>query len=131
MVNEEKIIISSTDDTPSIIIDGEKLFVRIEGPSFPENAVEFYVPIINILAEKIPTWNGNINVEFEFSILSSASNKVIYEMLAKLEEFIKLGKEISIKWIYESYDEDMLDEGLGYKECLKLPLELIEKESTT
>ncbi|MBO4373430.1 MAG: DUF1987 domain-containing protein [Bacteroidales bacterium] len=126
---DNKLLIEATDDTPSIIIDGDKRFVRFEGPSFPENAVEFYSPIIEGLLSLIPTWKGEITMEFEFSILSSASNKVVYELLVRLEKLHEEGADIHINWIYETYDEDMFDEGSGYKECLKMPIELVERPS--
>ena len=126
---DNKLYVEATDDTPSIIIDGDKRFVRFEGPSFPENAVEFYTPYIDTLLSVIPTWKGEIKMEFEFSILSSASNKVVYELLVRLENLHAAGADIHIDWIYETYDEDMFDEGSGYKDCLKIPIELIERPS--
>ncbi len=126
---DNKLTIEASDDTPAIIIDGDKRFVRFEGPSFPENAVEFYTPIIEKLLTLIPTWKGEIKIEFEFSILSSASNKVVYELLVRLEKLHAEGSDIHIDWIYETYDEDMFDEGSGYKDCLSIPIELIERPS--
>ncbi|MBR2201781.1 MAG: SiaC family regulatory phosphoprotein, partial [Bacteroidales bacterium] len=70
---------------------------------------------------------GQLVIELEFSILSSASNKMVYEMLVKLEKIFYLGKSMEIKWIYEGFDEDMVDEGLGYKANLKIDFELVEK----
>jgi hypothetical protein len=32
-----------------------------------------------------------------------------------------------VRWIYEGFDEDMVDEGLGYKANLKIDFELVEK----
>ena len=127
MIQEGKIRIEETDDTPLVEFDIEKNILRIAGPSFPENAPDFYNPIIANVCTIDPKSPGKLIIELEFSILSSASNKMIYEMLVKLEKIFYLGKQMLIKWIYEGFDEDMVDEGLGYKANLKIDFELVEK----
>ena len=43
MENNENILsIAATDDTPLVLIDPTTNTIKFEGPSFPENAVEFY-----------------------------------------------------------------------------------------
>ena len=127
MIEKGKIKIDETDDTPSVDFDIEKNVLRIAGPSFPENAPDFYNPIIAEVCNIDPKSPGQLVIELEFSILSSASNKMVYEMLVKLEKIFYLGKPMIIKWIYEGFDEDMVDEGLGYKANLKIDFELVEK----
>ena len=48
-------------------------------------------------------------------------------MLVKLEKIMYLGKKMLVKWYYEGFDEDMQDEGIGYKANLKMDFELCEK----
>ena len=127
MIEKGKIKIDETDDTPSVDFDIEKNVLRIAGPSFPENAPDFYNPIIAEVCNIDQQSPGQLVIELEFSILSSASNKMVYEMLVKLEKIFYLGKSMIIKWIYEGFDEDMVDEGLGYKANLKIDFELVEK----
>ena len=127
MIEKGKIKIDETDDTPSVVFDIEKNVLRIAGPSFPENAPDFYNPIIAEVCTIDPKSPGQLVIELEFSILSSASNKMVYEMLVKLEKIFYLGKPMIIKWIYEGFDEDMVDEGIGYKANLKIDFELVEK----
>ena len=127
MIEKGKIKIEETDDTPLVEFDIEKNILRIAGPSFPENAPDFYHPIIAEVCNIDPQSPGQLVIELEFSILSSASNKMVYEMLVKLEKIFYLGKSMKIKWIYEGFDEDMVDEGLGYKANLKIDFELVEK----
>jgi hypothetical protein len=127
MIEKGKIKIDETDDTPSVDFDIEKNVLRIAGPSFPENAPDFYNPIIAEVCNIDPKSPGQLVIELEFSILSSASNKMVYEMLVKLEKIFYLGKAMIIRWIYEGFDEDMVDEGLGYKANLKIDFELVEK----
>ena len=101
MIEKGKIKIEETDDTPLVEFDIEKNILRIAGPSFPENAPDFYNPIITEVCNIDPQSPGQLVIELEFSILSSASNKMVYEMLVKLEKIFYLGKSMKIKWIYE------------------------------
>jgi hypothetical protein len=121
------ISILAKDDAPAIELDSINKIIKIEGPSFPEDALEIYQPILKWLSE-----NENILDElkcsFDYTILSSASNKVVFELFLKLEKMYNNGKNISVKWFYSSFDEDMLDEGRGFKENMKIPFELIEKQ---
>lgn len=127
MINEGIIEIEETDDTPSVYFNIEKNVLRMAGPSFPENAPDFYNPIIATVCTLDPKSPGKLIIELDFSILSSASNKMVYEMLVKLEKLFYLGKDMMVRWIYEGFDEDMVDEGLGYKANLKIDFELVEK----
>ncbi|MBR4440417.1 MAG: DUF1987 domain-containing protein [Bacteroidales bacterium] len=130
MENNENILsIAATDDTPLVLIDPTTNTIKFEGPSFPENAVEFYTPVVDKIMDVIAQSTGRVNISFDFTILSSASNKVVYELLVRLEQFQLSGKDLHVDWIYETYDEDMFDEGTGYKECLKVPISLVERES--
>lgn len=123
---ENPIIIQQTEDCPGIVLDYEKKELIIEGPSFPEDAVEIYTPILKWLSENEDKLDGLV-CTFDYTILSSASNKMVFELMIRFENLIKSGINIKVKWYYASFDEDMLDEGNGFKNNLKVPFELIEK----
>ncbi len=127
MISEGKIEIPETDDTPMVLYDLANNTFKMSGPSFPENAPDFYSPIVACLTAMDPQSPGRLVIELDFSILSSASNKMVYELLVKLEKIHYLGKDMLIKWYYEGFDEDMIDEGNGYKSNLKIDFELVEK----
>ncbi|HDQ15574.1 MAG TPA: DUF1987 domain-containing protein [Bacteroidetes bacterium] len=121
------IIFEQKDDSPKIIMDYEKKEIIVEGPSFPEDAVEVYKPIITWINENEDKLNGLV-CSFDYSILSSASNKMVFEVLIHLENLFKRGNNVTVKWLYSFFDEDMLDEGMGFKANLKVPIDLVEKQ---
>ena len=85
MENNENILsIAATDDTPLVLIDPTTNTIKFEGPSFPENAVEFYTPVVDKIMDVIAQSTGRVNISFDFTILSSASNKVVYELFGKV-----------------------------------------------
>lgn len=125
-IKGNKTYIEEGEDSPGILMDLDKQQIIIEGPSFPEDAVEIYKPVIKWIADNSDMLE-KFECIFDYTILSSASNKMVFEIFVRLEEVYARGTDVLIKWFYSSYDEDMLDEGNGFKENLKLPFEIIEK----
>jgi len=126
-INGNKTIIEETEDSPAILLDLDAKKIIIEGPSFPEDAIEIYKPVVDWLNtnnEKL----DKLEVIFDFSILSSASNKMVYEILLKLESLQKRNQNVKIKWYHEDFDEDMKEEGLGFKSNVNVPFEILSKE---
>ena len=66
MIEKGKIKIEETDDTPLVEFDIEKNILRIAGPSFPENAPDFYNPIIAEVCNIDPQSPGQLVIELEF-----------------------------------------------------------------
>lgn len=126
-LNTGIVTIEPSEDTPTIIMDPGKPEIVIKGSSFPEDAIQFYTPVIEWINENEKLFTKTLVCEFSYSILSSASNKMVFEILLKLEKLKEKGKEIHVKWMYSGYDEDMYDEGRGFKESMNLKFDLIEK----
>ena len=124
---ENPIIIEQGEDFPGVLLDIEKREIVVVGPSFPEDAVEVYSPIIKWVAENEEQLDGLV-CSFDYSILSSASNKMVFELLLRFENMIKSGKNVIVKWFYSSFDEDMQDEGNGFSKNMNIPFEIIEKK---
>ncbi len=127
MAERDVLIIPMTDDSPEVRLDSKNWKITISGPSFPEDPVEFYSQILKWINNNQNKFD-KIIVEFDYSILSSSSNKMVFELFIKFEELISKGKEVVVKWYYDKFDDDMLDEGRGFKNSMKVPIELIEKD---
>lgn len=113
--------IEPTDDSPEISADIDKMEFKITGISTPENAVEFYKPVIKWINENKNNFHKPLNCSFYFTYLSSSSHKVIFDILSVLEEIFKENQKINIEWIYKEIDEDMLDVGHDFEDLLNLP----------
>jgi len=128
MTNENTniIIIEETEDSPQIILDQDNFLLKISGPSFPEDAYETFQPVIrwiNAIKEDVV----KLTCEFDFSILSSASNKLMFEVLIKLEDMYQEGKDIIIFWYHDDFDEDMQEEGESFAQTMHVPFKFMPK----
>ncbi len=122
------VTVEATEDTPKLVLNPHKKTILIEGSSFPEDAVEFYSYIIQWLVENTENLESKFKCVFDYSILSSASNKMVFEILLKLEKLKKAGKEVLVEWHYSSFDEDMYDEGKVFKDTISIPFKIIIKD---
>ncbi|MCL2328832.1 MAG: DUF1987 domain-containing protein [Bacteroidetes bacterium] len=124
----EALFIQATEDTPLVDYNIEKNSFSISERSYPENAVDFYAPVITWVEELLSqTEQKSYVFDFDFEYLNTASSKQIIKMLLTIEKFIEK-HDITIRWFYEKGDDDMLALGRQYSKFLKLPFEVVEKK---
>lgn len=123
----EALKIEGTKSTPNVILDKEKGIFQFIGNSLPENAMEFYKPVISWVTEYLADPNPSTELTFKLEYFNTASSKIIYELI-KQHTSLKTGnKSIKINWYYSEEDEDMLEAGKDYAELTKLPFEFISQ----
>ncbi len=122
----EAISIEGTPKTPTVNFDTEKGFLEIKGRSIPENSIEFYKPIVDLLeryaTKPQPTTNVNIQLEY----FNTSSSKCILDVFKKLEGINKNGSKVVINWYYEEDDEDMLEAGEDYQAIINVPFKMVQ-----
>ncbi|MCQ2960156.1 MAG: DUF1987 domain-containing protein [Bacteroidales bacterium] len=114
--------------TPNLDFNAETGVFEISGRSIPENSVEFYKPVLEWLDEyaKQPQAKTIANIKLEY--FNTSSSKCILDVLKKFEVIKKTGADITIRWHYESDDEDMQEAGEDYQSIIQVPFELVEIE---
>jgi len=120
------LLIEATSDTPRIIIDPENLTFIISGRSLPENAIEFYKPIIDKLNEYLTSPLEKTTFDIKLEYFNTASAKQIAKLLLILEK-LSLEKQVFVKWYYSKEDTDMLSSGKRYDKLIKINFEFIEE----
>lgn len=120
--------IEQTEDSPEILIDLREGVFRMTGSSYPENAFEVYDPVLQWLEQfNQKGIETPLRCTFDFNIISSASHKMLYELLIKLEELHKIKPSVLVCWRYEPADNDMYEIGEDFSETLSLPFEFEAK----
>lgn len=110
----ENLSIKASKNTPQIDFSKEGK-LAMSGSAYPENAKEFFDPIINWVTElKIEKIDLDMNLEY----INTAAAKKILELLKTLEA--NLGIDLfHVRWHYEKGDEDGLETGQILDESLK------------
>ena len=125
--NLKTLEIEANEDTPYMLLDSEKLFCKIEGPSYPENAIGTFTPVVNWLKSLGNVFSNTLVLEFSFTILSSASHKVIFKILSQLNMLYDRGNKIKIIWKYDKQDDDMIESGEDFQSAIDIPFLFLEK----
>lgn len=117
--------IQATADTPKVILDKDKNYFEISGLSLPEDAIEFYKPIMAWLEDYADSPNNDTIFNLKLEYFNTASSKQIIQLLLFLEK-LNSKTEVKIRWHYKDIDEDMHDLGEEYSEIIKVNFDLVE-----
>lgn len=122
----EAISIEGTPKTPTVNFDTEKGFLEIKGRSIPENSIEFYKPIVDLLEKYATKPQADTNVNIQLEYFNTSSSKCILDVFKKLETINKNGSKVMINWYYEEDDEDMLEAGEDYQAIINVPFKMVQ-----
>lgn len=119
------IYVKKSKKTPLISLDLNENIFQIKGPSFSEDILSIYNPVINWMNDNLPQLEKELTCELYFTVLNSASHKKIFQILILLNGFMDRGKKIKVKWYYDEDDEDIMEMGEDLTELINLPFELV------
>ncbi len=124
----ENLKIEGSPKTPTIEFDYQNGSILIQGRSIPENSIEFYKPLVDVLDDYTnePKEKTSVNIKLEY--FNTSSSKCILDIFKKLEKVKNSGSETVINWYYETDDEDMLEAGEDYQAIINIPFKMIEME---
>jgi hypothetical protein len=126
-LNVGRFFIEGAHDRPEIELNPIENKFLIKGRSIPENAYDFYQPVIDWLDDYIKSPNALTVFEFKFEHLNTHSTQQIMKVLQRLKK-LSQGSKTKIKWFYYKDDNDMLELGNRLKELLDVELSFIEEE---
>ena len=122
--NMNALIIDSTNETPQIHFDPKNNIFEISNRSLPEDADDFYKPVINWLENYCKKPNTKTNFTFKFEYFNTASARYITKIITLLDNIAKKDT-VNIYWYYRAIDEDMLSMGEEYNEMTDIDIELV------
>lgn len=123
--------IESTKFTPGIILDPCHNVMEFYGFSLPENANEFYEPVITWLTglktelENNHEKNKEINVIFKMVYYNSSSLRQLMEIFHIFSDIYNMGLPIHISWQYDSEDPQMAESGKEIGDITKVPVNVV------
>ncbi|MGD1844867.1 MAG: DUF1987 domain-containing protein [Salibacteraceae bacterium] len=125
----DTIHIEGTPKTPTINFNPENGLLEIQGRSIPENAVDFYKPVVDWLTEYAQSPVGQTVMNIQLEYFNTSSSKCILDVLKKLEVINNQSSgSVKVRWHYEEDDEDMLEAGEDYEAIIDVSFEMIEVE---
>ncbi len=120
--------IQKTKYTLAVNFDVSKGILKMNGSSYPENALEFFTPIFDYIEQYIIEYNKKLLLELNIDYLNTSSTKCILDIFEILEDYITAGGSVHIKWFHRKGDEDILETGKELAEDYNIPIDFISYE---
>jgi hypothetical protein len=109
----ENLFIEGSSTMPTVEFNTSGL-LKIVGRALPENAHQFFSPLITWVKEFI---HDDVTVEINLEYFNTAVSKQLYDFLKAVEGNTNF-KKIKCKWFYEDGDDEILESGEIYEDLL-------------
>lgn len=119
----ENLFIKSTALTPEVSFDFSAGDFSIKGKSIPEDAEEFYGPVLKWMDRFMEEPSSNVHLTIELEFFNISSSKRILFLMYKLNELANKGTNVKISWNYKENDDDMFEVGQDYAFMVNIPFE--------
>lgn len=124
----EKLELQATAKTPYVLLNNETGEMIIQGRSIPDNADEFWQPILQWFYAYSTQPKDLTVFIFDMEYFNISSSKPILFLLHKMNDLMEQDEDVKIQWRYPKGDEDMLETGNDYSCMVKIPFEYKESE---
>jgi hypothetical protein len=113
--------LAATSATPAVNFDAANGQLDISGESYPENAFEFFKPLLAWVAEFLNSTPTPVVAELKLSYLNTSSIKSVMDLLDLLEAAHRSGRTVTLRWYYHQENDRALEMIEEFKEEVTLP----------
>lgn len=112
--------IESTKRTPYVKFDLDKGTLEIKGSILLVNPTKFFDEVLEYVDEYLLNPQEHTQILLHIEYFNTYASKLLLFLLKKIQKLTKQDLKVSLIWIYEEEDEDMLDVGENFKSSLKI-----------
>jgi hypothetical protein len=117
--------VEGSQSTPKITLDEKNGQFAFCGDSFPEDAHNFYQPIIDWISDYATNPRLFTLFEFKFRLLSTSSQKELINIF-KVIEIIAKSSAVAVRWQFLKDNEDSFNFGLEFSKLFNIDFNLVE-----
>ncbi|MEY3835335.1 MAG: hypothetical protein RI989_763 [Bacteroidota bacterium] len=117
------IVREASPKSPYVHFNAISGILELKGRSIPENALDFYKPLIEWMGEWVKANPAKTEFHVHLEYFNTSSSKCLLDLFRKLEP---LGDNATVMWHYEADDEDMLEAGEDYEAILSVPFRMVK-----
>jgi hypothetical protein len=121
----EKLHLAASGSTPEVDFDPVTGVLRLVGESYPENAFEYFRPLLAWVSDYVAASTQPIVAEIALSYLNTSSIKSVMDLLDILEGAHRGGRTVSLRWSYADDNERALEMIEEFKEEVTLPFFIV------
>ncbi len=113
------------DKHPEVAFNGTSGRMRIMGRCIPENAQEFFDPLLSWIDALAGHPPSSLLLEIHLEYFNSSSVSPVASMVRKVNALREQGVEVVINWCYDEDDEDMMDSGTDIMDTFGVYMNLV------
>lgn len=117
--------IPATIKTPEVLFDPSNNVFEIKGKSVPENAEEFYMPVLDWFDDYVANPNEETVLKLDLEYFNISSSKRLLFLLYKLNELASKEIAVRVEWHHNESDEDMFEVGQDFAFMVKVPFDFV------
>lgn len=121
----EKIFRPATENTPLVHFDPAAGVIELKGRSIPENAAEFYFPLLEWLNNYSQAPLKHTHFIFYLEYINSISQKMLADIFLKAQNIKANGSTVEVTWQFDEEDEEMFEEGKVFSSKFNLPISFV------
>ena len=125
----KKLFLKPENIIPGILLDPDSGKLKFFGKSCPEDVAEYYSSVFEWIDNYVKNPKKKTILEFYFSYFNTPSAMIILQIMTKMEDLVKSGKDVTIRWFYNENDEILKDAGEDYKTIVDVKFELVPLKS--
>ena len=119
------LVLAATSATPAVDFNADTGVLAISGESYPENAFEFFRPLLAWTAAYLKESSGQATAEIALSYLNTSSIKSVMDLLDLFEAAHRDGRQVSVRWSYRKEHDRALEMIEEFKEEVTLPFFIV------
>lgn len=119
------LLLAATNTTPSVDFNATTGLLALAGESYPENAFEFFRPLLGWVVDYLKESPGSLTAEIALSYLNTSSIKSVMDLLDQLEAAHRSGRAVAVHWHYQEQNERALEMIEEFKEEVTLPFFIV------
>jgi hypothetical protein len=116
--------INRSDVYPDIILDKENGVFEIRGISLPQDARDFYQPVLAFLDDYATNPNKVTIFVFNLKYFNVSSAKMLLFVFYRLKEIYDKGNTVLVTWCFD--DDDIKEAGQDFEHMIKIPFQYKE-----
>jgi len=121
-------LIDGTGKTPRVHLCADAGVLEISGRSIPENALEFYKPVLEWLDAYSLAPQPHTRMDLRLEYLNTSSSKCLFDLFRKLERIAGAGHDVGINWYHDPDDEEMMETGEDFRDVVKIPISVVASQ---
>nr|HPK41662.1 DUF1987 domain-containing protein [Candidatus Cloacimonadota bacterium] len=97
--------------TMAVNLDAATGLCKMQGNSYPEDAISFFEPLNKWFEQYIEEVNKPLIVEIQLNYLNSSSSKCFMDLFDLFEDYSNDGGEVIVKWFFAKDDDEIKEAG--------------------